>query len=203
MISTPADQLSDGQHNDSMSVEQKENHPLDIRIWEEEMILDFAAFDSSIIRAQYVQTSNERERARYATQRVEIGDAAQSMRQSITDLRVQLQHAQATLALRKTYDDLAAKILSNRMLRTREDQATNIAKLNEEIGDLQRESQDYMHTWSERRQQFTKIVDEGMTLRRLIRDETEEVERREGMQGQDGYDVASKSGTINGADHAL
>ena len=102
---------------------------------------------------------------------------------------MQLEDAQRTLALRKEYDDLAEKITSNRLLRPREDQHANLSKLNAEIADLERESQEYAHTWSERRQQFGRIIEEGMQLRRLIRDEKEEVERREGMEeGEDGDD---------------
>ena len=101
---------------------------------------------------------------------------------------MQLEDAQSTLALRKEYDDLAEKITSNRLLRPREDQHANLAKLNAEIADLERESQEYALTWSERRQQFGRIIEEGMQLRRLIRDEKEEVERREGMEEREDGD---------------
>lgn len=96
--------------------------------------------------------------------------------------------------MRKEYDDLADKITSNRLLRPREDQHANLAKLNAEIADLQVESQEYAQTWSERRQQFGRIIEEGMQLRRLIRDEKEEVERREGMmeEEQRGEDVGDE-----------
>lgn len=56
------------------------------------------------------------------------------------------------------------------------------------------ESMEYAQTWGERREQFGRIVEEGMNLRRLIRDEKEEVERREGMEegGEDEGDTGSK-----------
>lgn len=116
------------------------------------------------------------------------------MRDNTSDLRVQLEEAQKTLALRKEYDQLAEKITSNRLLKPRAEQHSNLEKLNEEIAELERESQDYAQTWSERREQFGKIIEEGMQLRRLIRDEKEEVERREGMEddGEDG-DITSQS----------
>ena len=116
------------------------------------------------------------------------------MRDNTSDLRVQLEEAQKTLALRKEYDQLAEKITSNRLLKPRAEQHSNLEKLNEEIAELERESQDYAQTWSERREQFGKIIEEGMQLRRLIRDEKEEVERREGMEddGEDG-DMTSQS----------
>ncbi len=105
---------------------------------------------------------------------------------------MQLEDAQRTLALRKEYDDLAEKITSNRLLRPREDQHINLAKLNAEIADLEKESQEYAQTWSERRQQFGRIIEEGMQLRRLIRDEKEEVERREGMEEREDGDDDQK-----------
>ncbi|KAK5800902.1 hypothetical protein VI817_003114 [Penicillium citrinum] len=111
----------------------------------------------------------------------------QSVRRNTAELRTQLEKAQRLLALRKSYDELAEKITSNRLLKPREDQEANLQKLETEITELEKESKDYAETWAERREQFGRIVEEGMQLRRLIRDEKEEVERREGMQeGEDG-----------------
>lgn len=112
---------------------------------------------------------------------------------------MQLEEAQKTLALRKEYDEAAEKITNDRMLKPREDQHSNLAKLNAEIADLERESQEYAQTWSERRQQFGKIIEEGMQLRRLIRDEKEEVERREGMQEREDGDDDHRSTRSGGA----
>ena len=158
------------------------------RQWREDTLLDFAAFESSIIRIQFLLTSNVRERERYAAEKLKIQATAQAVRDNTADLRVQLEDAQKTLALRKEYDDLAEKITSNRLLRPREDQHANLAKLNAEIAELERESQEYAQTWSERRQQFGRIIEEGLQLRRLIRDEKEEVERREGMEEREDGD---------------
>lgn len=158
------------------------------RQWREDTLLDFAAFESSIIRIQFLLTSNVRERERYAAEKLKIQTTAQAVRDNTADLRVQLEDAQKTLALRKEYDDLAEKITSNRLLRPREDQHANLAKLNAEIAELERESQEYAQTWSERRQQFGRIIEEGLQLRRLIRDEKEEVERREGMEEREDGD---------------
>lgn len=117
-------------------------------------------------------------------------------------MRTQLEEAQKTLALRKTYDDLAEKITSNRLLRPREDQQVQLDKLHAEIAELEDKSKEYAQTWSVRRDQFGRIVEEGMQLRRLIRDEKEEVERREGMEegeaGEDG-DMASKGRSLSAA----
>lgn len=154
--------------------------------------MDFAAFESSIIRIQFLLTSNIKERERYATEKVKIQNAAQAVKNNTADLHLQLEDAQRILAVRKEYDELTEKITSNRLLKPRDEQQNNIEKLNTEIAELERESQDYAHTWAERREQFGKIIEEGMQLRRLIRDEKEEVERREGMEGQEGTEAEHK-----------
>lgn len=159
----------------------------DWRTFREDVTLDFAAFEGSIARIQFLLNSNEAERQRYTTEKLAILDTMQSVRKNTTELRGQLDEAQRLLALRKTYDDLADKITSNRLLKPREDQQANLQKLQMEITELEKESKDYATTWADRREQFGRIVEEGMQLRRLIRDEKEEVERREGMQeGEDG-----------------
>ncbi|OJD14221.1 hypothetical protein AJ78_05407 [Emergomyces pasteurianus Ep9510] len=165
------------------------------RQFREDITLDFAAFESSIARIQFLLASNEKERNRYAAEKLRIESTAQAVKDNTAGLRLQLEEAQKTLALRKTYDDLAEKITSNRLLRPREDQQANLQKLHAEIAQLEQESKEYAQTWGERREQFGRIVEEGMNLRRLIRDEKEEVERREGMEeGEDGDegDVGSK-----------
>lgn len=164
---------------------QKQQQLKSRRQWREEAILDFAAFESSIIRIQFLLNTNSKERERYAAQKLRIEATAQAVRDKTAELHLQLEDAQKQLALRKEYDELAEKITSNRLLRPREDQHANLAKLNAEIEDLERESRGYAQTWTERRQQFSKIIDEGMLMRRQIRAEKEEVERREGMEGAD------------------
>ncbi|KAL8941680.1 MAG: hypothetical protein Q9216_002093 [Gyalolechia sp. 2 TL-2023] len=176
--------------------QQLESH----RQWREDALLDFAAFESSIVRIQFLLTSNVKERERYAAEKLKIQATAKSVRDNTAELRVQLEEAQKTLALRKEYDALAEKITSNRLLRPRAEQHANLEKLNEEIAELKRESDEYAQTWAERREQFGKIIEEGMQLRRLIRDEKEEVERREGMgmeEGDDG-DTGSHRGRSSG-----
>ncbi|KAJ5178811.1 hypothetical protein N7492_002021 [Penicillium capsulatum] len=168
------------------------------RNFREDVMLDFAAFEGSIARIQFLLTSNEQERERYATEKLRILSTMQSVRENTTDLRVHLEEAKRLLASRKEYDELAEKITTNRLLKPRADQQTNLQKLETEIADLEKESKDYATTWSERREQFNRIMEEGMQLRRLIRDEKEEVERREGMQededGDEG-DATSKGKT--------
>ncbi|KAG6277376.1 hypothetical protein E4U48_001095 [Claviceps purpurea] len=155
----------------------------------EDLTLDFAAFDSSVARLQFLHDANQRERERYAADQQRILAECQAVRASNGQLREQLDGARATLAQRKKFDDLAEKITSNRLLRPREDQLANLAKLEEECKELERESETYKGTWKERREQFNRIMEEGMMLRRQIRDEKEEVDRREGMN-EEGEDEA-------------
>jgi hypothetical protein len=153
------------------------------RQFREDVLLDFAAFDSSIARIQFLRNSNERERERYKADKQRILETAQAVKDNTAQLRIQLEESRKTLEQRKKFDELAEKITNNRLLRPREDQQINLRKLEEECKELERESTAYGETWKERREQFGRIMDEAMQLRRLIRDEKEEVERREGMDG--------------------
>ncbi|KAI9171411.1 THO complex subunit mft1 [Paramyrothecium foliicola] len=160
-----------------------------------DLTLDFAAFDSSIARLQFLLDANARERERYQADQERIVAECQGVRANNTQLREQLEAARATLAQRKKFDELADKITSNRLLRPREDQIANLAKLEEECKELERESETYSETWKERKDQFNRIMEEGMLLRRQIRDEKEEVDRREGMnEGDDEEGEVDRAG---------
>lgn len=135
-------------------------------------------------RIQFLYNSNERERERYKADKQRILDTAQEVRDNTVVLKVQLDEAKRSLEQRKKFDELTEKITNNKLLRPRADQEINLRKLEEECRELERESAAYGETWKERREQFGRIVEEGMQLRRLIRDEKEEVERREGMEGE-------------------
>jgi hypothetical protein len=145
----------------------------DLRRFREDVILDFAAFESSIARIQFLRASNEKERQRYAAEKVKIEATAQAVRDNTAKLRIQLDEAQKTLAVRKTYDVLADKITDNKALRPRDEQHVNIEKLRTEIEDLERESKEHSQAWVDRREQFGRLVNESSRLRRLIRDEKE------------------------------
>jgi hypothetical protein len=95
------------------------------------------------------------------------------VRLDTANLRVQLDDAQKTLAIRKTYDVLADKITKNASLKPRDEQHVSIEKLKEEIEELQRESLELSETWVGRREQMGKVVDEAARLRRQIRNEKE------------------------------
>lgn len=173
----------EGSHGDAAETISSTTTPstADIAALKEDITLDFAAFDSSIARLQFLATANAAEREHYAAARLRILNTMESVREGNGQLRVRLEEARATLAQRRKFDELADKITSNRMLRTRAEQQVNLAKLAEECEELRRESEAYGDTWRERRAQFERLVDEGRRLRALIRDEKEEVERREGM----------------------
>ncbi|XXG94945.1 tubulin folding cofactor A [Hypoxylon texense] len=167
----------------------------DVTALKEDIILDFEAFDAQILRLQLLGTANEKERDRYAADRVRILETMESVREGNARLKAQLDEARATLAQRRKFDELADRITSNRMLRPRHEQAANLAKLAEECDGLHRESETYGATWRERREQFERLVEEGKRLRALIRDEKEEVERREGMDESDAEDGEAAAGT--------
>lgn len=154
----------------------------------EDVLLDFAAFESSIMRTQLLFNSNVQERERYATEKLRIQAAAQEVRDNTSQLRLQLEEAKKQLTLRKTYDELAEKILSNRLLRPRADQNANLEKLNHEIEELDRDSKDYAQNLAERREQFGRIIQETEQLKRMIREQREEAERKEGMKGREDGD---------------
>lgn len=164
---------ADGRSDDSRSGEEKGS--AERGQFREDVILDFAAFESSLVRIQFLRQSNARERERYAAEKIQIEATAQEVRDSTARLRVQLDRAQKTLAVRKTYDGLAEKITGNKALKPRDEQGLNLDKLRAEIEELERESRDHDSAWSERREQFSRIADEGLRLRRLIRDEKDEV----------------------------
>ncbi|KAL2109323.1 hypothetical protein VUR80DRAFT_2579 [Thermomyces stellatus] len=158
----------------------------------EDLTLDFAAFDTSIARLQFLSDANKRERQGYEEKRAAILDECQAVRDKNSDLRLQLEEARGTLAQRKKFDELAERITNNKLLRPREDQLAALQKLEEECKELERESETYSETWRERRDQFNRIMEEGMLLRRQIRDEKEEVDRREGMN-EDGEEDGEAS----------
>jgi hypothetical protein len=182
------------QRDDTPSAGSSSDAALDLTQLKEDITLDFAAFDSSIARLQFLLTANERERERYTAERQRITATSQSVRDNTAQLRGQLEQARTTLEQRRKFDVLADAITSNAALRTRGEQAANLRKLQDEIAELEAEREAYGVTWHERREQFARIMDESMRLRRLIRDEKEEVERREGMDDDEAGATPRPSG---------
>ncbi|KAK4548766.1 hypothetical protein LTR36_008539 [Oleoguttula mirabilis] len=166
----------------------------------EEVLLDFAALESSILRVQLIQSSNQRERERYAAEKAKILETAQAVRDNTVELRGQLEEAQRMLELRKGYDELAGKILDDKKVKSRDECQTEIEKLEKEIEDLQHESGEYETTWVGRREQFDKVVAEGEAMVRLIKgikDDPEAEKDDEGMEdGEEGTKgESSRTGT--------
>ncbi|KAK4230561.1 Tho complex subunit 7-domain-containing protein [Podospora fimiseda] len=174
---------------------------INLRQLKEDITLDFAALDNSISRLQFSLNAQAAERERFAKVREDILNTSQTVRDNNAQLRIQLDQARATLEQRRKFDELADQITTNPALRPRTEQEASIRKLQEEIAELEAEKEAYSVTWQERRDQFARIMDESMRLGRLIRDEKEEVERREGMDedGEAEPGQTPRSGTPNGA----
>lgn len=201
---------ADSQENTNSSSNNSNNNShtaaaaTDMTALKEDITLDFAAFDSAIARLQLLASANAAERRRYADDRVRILETMEGVRRGNGDLRVRLEESRATLARRRGFDELADRITANRMLRPRAEQHANLRKLADECADLERESAAYAGTWRERRAQFDRLVDESKRLLALIRDEKEEVERREGMDeegsgGPDNDDATPAAGSSSSA----
>jgi hypothetical protein len=158
----------------------------------DEILLELANLESAIVRIQLLRKSNEQERARYEAEKVRILEEQAAIRANNVELRLQLEEAQRTLSIRKEYDVLADKITSNKMLRPREDQSTQIEKLKGEIQELEEETLEYKKVWAERREQFARVVDEGQQMLRLIKGDKED--HKDAMEtGED--DAGSTIGT--------
>jgi hypothetical protein len=155
--------------------------------------------DYAILRMEFTTNSNRDERERYSTERVSITGKQQTVKENIEELRVRLTDARATLKVRKTYDELTEKITNSKMLKPRDEQAAAHAKLDEEIAELQHEVEVSKQTWAERRTQFGRIEDEAKEMLRMIKDEKEEAERKEGMM-KDGDDENDGEGSTTRGD---
>jgi hypothetical protein len=158
------------------------------RQWREDFTIDFGALESSMVRIQLLYDSNERERKRYAEEKVKILQTAEAIKNNTTELRAQLEEARSTMQLRTTYDAKAEAILKNQTLKSREDQEESMKKTNTEIAEEDRRSTEFAGRWAKRREQFNKIVDECMALQAIIKDEKDEAERKEGMEDDDDGD---------------
>ncbi|KAF1984376.1 hypothetical protein K402DRAFT_359312 [Aulographum hederae CBS 113979] len=177
---------------DSSAVKSPDEHPERASEFREFVYCEFATWEATLAHAHLKLLTNERERERYADQKIKIIETAQAIRESTIVHHTQLEEAQKTMALRREYDELANNITKHKMLKSRDEQHIQIEKLNKEIEELSNEYKSYATTWDERREQFDRIVDEGETLLRLVRDENEEAARREGLEeGGDNSAVAS------------
>lgn len=154
----------------------------------EDILLDFAALESSILRIQLIQLSNQRERERYAAEKASILKTAQAVKDNTMELRAQLVEAQRVLELRKGYDELATKLIDPKKLKPRAETTEDIERLEKEIEDLEQESSDYEGIWVTRREAFDRVVSEGQAMIRVIKGIKDELEPEKDESMEDGED---------------
>lgn len=179
----------EGEDDDSTS------NDLRLQRFREDVLLDFANLESSITRIQMILSSNQRERERYAAEKAKILETAQAVRDNTVELRSHLVEAQSVLERRKGYDQLAAKILDDRKVKSRNEAHAAIERLEKEIEGLEAESAEYEVTWVSRREQFDCITREGEAMIRLIKgikDESEADKDEDGMEDVEGGDAGAK-----------
>lgn len=169
-----------------------------IETWRKDIMNELSLLDFAILRAEFTTNSNHVERERYAVEKTGIEQKQEDVKKTIEELRIQLVNAKETLGVRKTYDELTEKITSSKMLKPRDEQAVAHAKLDEEIAELEHEVQSAKDTWSERRTQFGRIEQEAREMLRMIKDEKEEAERKEGMMKDGDEDGEGEGSTSRG-----
>ena len=155
----------------------------------DDVLLDFAALESSVIRMQQTLSANAHERARYAAEKAKILAAAQSVRENTVELRTQLAEAETAQKLRKGYDKLASELIDPKKLPSRPETKEDIARLEKEIEDLQQESAEFEGVWQGRREAFERVAVEGRGLVNVIKGikDEPEAEKDEVMdEGEDG-----------------
>jgi predicted nucleic acid-binding Zn-ribbon protein len=177
---------------------EREQQLHNIEIWRKDIMNELSLLDFAILRAEFTTNSNHVERERYAVEKTGIEAKQEHVKKTIEELRIQLVDAKETLAVRKTYDELTEKITSSKMLKPRDEQAVAHAKLDEEIAELEHEVQSAKDTWSERRTQFGRIEEEAREMLRMIKDEKEEAERKEGMMKDGDEDGEGEGSTSRG-----
>jgi hypothetical protein len=158
------------------------------RQWREEFMIEFGALESSMARIQLLYNSNERERRRYAEEKIKIMQTAEAIKNNTTELRTQLEEARNIMQTRKTWDALAETILKNQTLKSREDQEESMKKTNAEIADEDRKAGEFGQRWAKRREQFMKIVDECKAMQAVIKEEDEEPEAERKDRDEEGVE---------------
>lgn len=165
----------------------------------EDVLFDLANLESSVTRIQLILSSNQRERERYAAEKAKILETAQAVRDNTVELRSNLQDSQEALERRKGYDTMAAKILDDKKLKSRDDAKTEIEKLEKEIEDLQHESAEYETTWTTRREQLEQIVREGEAMIRQIKGIKDGPEPEKDENMEDGEEEDENKDETSGA----
>ncbi|CAO2653928.1 Nn.00g106610.m01.CDS01 [Neocucurbitaria sp. VM-36] len=198
-LPSPPPDASAADEEAAAAAAEREQQKHKIEIWRKDIMNELSLLDFAILRSEFTTKSNHTERERYAVEKDGITAKQQHVKDTIEELRVQLVEAKETLAIRKTYDELAEKITSSKMLKPRDEQALAHAKLDEEIAELEHEVQSAKNTWSERRTQFGRLDEEAREMLRMIKDEKEEAERKEGMM-KDGDEDGEQEGSTSRGD---
>ena len=180
---------NDTSHSNGHAEDSQEQYLRDLQAFRESIIFQFTAFSSSIARLQFLRSANLQERERYASEKDKIEGTASEVRESTSQLRTQLDSARETLRIRKEYDVLADGVTKDARLRPRDEQGVAIEKLKAEIEELERERTELSQTWSDRREQMGRVVDESARLRRQIRNEKEPEEVEAEKRAQEMLDV--------------
>lgn len=165
--------------------QKEEDEALKRQKFREDVLLDFAAFDSSLVRIQLLQSSNQRERQRYASEKAKIVETANAVKENTIALRAQLAQAQEVLEQRKGYDKLATELIPKH-LKSRAETRAEIEQLEKEIEDLRQESSEFDSVWAGRREAFDRLVAEGQNAIKLIKGIKDEPEPEKDEQMEDG-----------------
>ena len=197
-LPSPPPDASAAEEEAAAKVVEREQQAQKVETWRENIMNELSMLDYAILRFEFTTESNHTERERYAVEKDGITAKQQHVRDTIEELRVNLVEAKETLAVRKTYDELTEKITSSKMLKPRDEQALAHAKLDEEISELEHEVQSAKNTWEERRIQFGRIEEEAREMLRMIKDEKEEAERKEGMMKDGDEDGEGEGSTSRG-----
>ena len=198
-LPSPPPDASAADEDAAATAAEREQEAHKLAIWRKDVLNELSLLDFAILRSEFTTNSNHDERQRYAVEKDGITSKQQHVKDTIEELRVQLVDAKETLAVRKTYDELTEKITSSKMLKPRDEQAVAHAKLDEEIAELEQDVQLAKDTWSERRTQFGRIEQEAREMMRMIKDEKEEAERKEGMM-KDGDEDGDPEGSTSRGD---
>lgn len=145
----------------------------------EDVLLDFASLESSLVRIQLILDSNRRERERYAAEKARILATAQDVRESTVTLHSDLEEAKGLKEMRKGYDVMAKNIFDNKKLKAQDEAHTEIDGLDREIQDLQLQSADFDATWIARREQLDRMFGENDAMVRMIKGIKDEPEVEE------------------------
>ncbi|KAF2730141.1 hypothetical protein EJ04DRAFT_515461 [Polyplosphaeria fusca] len=178
-----ADEAAKAKH--AAEVARVEEQHRKVEAENQKLFNEINALNLSILRMDQTCRSNIQERERYAAQKDDILAQQIIVKNNIENRRRELAAAKQKQAQRKKFDKQAQRITKNKMLKPRDELAVLNSKLDEEIADLQQQVQASSETLGERRKQFGLIGEQLTEMHRMIKDEKEEAERKEGMMKDD------------------